>query len=39
MEWKNTRANCKMRLIDINEYFPSFLGAILTDKIGITELN
>ena len=27
------------RLIDINEYFISFPGATLSDKIGITELN
>ena len=27
------------RLIDLNEYLASFLGATLTDKIGVTELN
>ena len=26
-------------LIDINEYLASFLGSILTDKIGVTKLN
>ena len=27
------------RLIDLNEYLASFLGATLTDKIDVTELN
>ena len=27
------------RLIDLNEYFASFLGANLADKIYVTELN
>ena len=27
------------RLIDLNEYLASFLGAAVYDKIGITELN
>ena len=28
-----------LRLIDLNEYLASFLGATLTDNIGVTELN
>ena len=28
-----------VRLIDLNEYFPSFPGATMNDKMGITELN
>ena len=27
------------RLMDLNEYLASFLGATFTDKIGVTELN
>ena len=27
------------RLIDVNEYLTSFIGATIADKIGITELN
>ena len=28
-----------MGLIDLNEYLASFLGATMTDKFGITEIN
>ena len=28
-----------VRLIDLNEYFSSFPGANMNDKMGITELN
>ena len=41
--WKKTRSLkvriYAARLIDLNEYLASFLGAAVYDKIGITELN
>ena len=42
-KWKKTRSlrvrRYAARLIDLNEYLASFPGAILADKIGVTELN